>query len=135
MSRHRKPTTIAATIAQFRNGAPPRIKENEAIMKYVMKFSETGLLTGISLVRDIEDLPESERGEATEALRVEFDVAVMTNFLNAVNALVDSAESPQARRPTPLHCRLSARSRSHRTASLPRSRTWFGFRPGPTTSF
>lgn len=86
MSRNRKPTTIAATIARFRDQAPQRFKENAAVMKYVMKFFETGLLAGIGLVRDIEDLPESERDAAAEALRTEFETVVVANFLNAVSA-------------------------------------------------
>ena len=61
MSRNHKPTTIAATIARFRDQAPPEIRENAAAMKYLMKFFEMGLLAGIALVREIEDLPESER--------------------------------------------------------------------------
>lgn len=101
MSRNRKPTTIAATIAQFRDQAPPKTKENAAVMKYVMKFFETGLLSGVALVRDIEGLPESERDAAAEALRAEFANAVLANLLHAINDLVDNAESPQAREIVP----------------------------------
>ena len=97
MSRHHKPTTIAATIARFRDQAPPKIKENAAVMKYVMKFFENGVLAGVALVRDIEGLPESERDAAAEALRAEFANAVLTNLLHAIDDLVDNAESPQAR--------------------------------------
>ena len=97
MSRNRHPTTIAATIAKFRDQAPQMVMENAAVMKYLMKFFETGLLAGIGLVRDIEDLPESERDAATEALRVEFETAVMTNFMRARNDMRDSNVSPQAR--------------------------------------
>ena len=97
MSRNRKPTTIAATIALFSDQAPQRIKENTTVLKYVMKFFETGLLAGVGLVRDIEDLPESERDAAAEALRTEFETAVMANFLNAVNNMLGNTNSPQAR--------------------------------------
>ena len=97
MSRNHKPTTIAATIARFRDQAPPEIRENAAAMKYLMKFFEMGLLAGIALVREIEDLPESERDAAAEALRVEFENAILMNLLHAINGLVDNAESPQAR--------------------------------------
>lgn len=97
MSRSRKPTTIAATIAQFRDQAPPRVKENAAVMKYVMKFFENGVLAGVALVRNIEGLPESERDAAAEALRAEFANAVLMNLLHAINDLGDNAESPQAR--------------------------------------
>lgn len=97
MSRNRKPTTIAATIAQFRDQAPPRLRENAAAMKYLMKFFETGVLSGVTLVRDIEDLPATERDAAAEALRVEFENAILMNLLHAINGLADNAESPQAR--------------------------------------
>lgn len=97
MSRNRKPTTIAATIAQFRDQAPPRIRENATAMKYLMKFFENGVLSGVALVRDIENLPATERDAATEALRVEFGNAILMNLLHAINDLVDNAESPQAR--------------------------------------
>ena len=97
MSRNRNPVTIAATIARFRDQAPPRIKENAAVMKYFMKFFETGVLSGVALVRDIEDLPATERDAATEALRAEFENAILMNLLHASNDLVDNAESPQAR--------------------------------------
>ena len=97
MSRNRKPTTIAATIAHFRDQAPPSFKKNAAIMKYAMQFFETGVLTGIALVRDINELPEPERTAALVDLRTEHDTAVMTNFLNAIRSLGDNAESPQAR--------------------------------------
>ena len=97
MSRNRKPTTIAATIARFRDQAPPTIRENAAAMKYLMKFFKTGVLAGVALVRDIEDLPATERDAAAEALRVEFENAILMNLLHAINGLVDNAESPQAR--------------------------------------
>ncbi len=97
MSRNRKPTTIAATIAQFRDQAPPRIRENAAVMKYLMKFFENGVLSGVALVRDIEGLPATERDAAAEALRVEFGNAILMNLLHAIDDLVDNAESPQAR--------------------------------------
>lgn len=97
MSRNRKPTTIAATIARFRDQVPPRIKENAAVMKYLMKFFENGVLSGVALVRDIEGLPESERDAAAEALRVEFEAVILMNLLHAVNDLVNNAGSPQAR--------------------------------------
>lgn len=97
MSHRRKPTTIAATIAQFRDQAPPEIKENAAVMKYVMKFFENGVLSGVALVRNIEGLPESERDAAAEALRAEIANAVLMNLINAIDDLVDNAESPQAR--------------------------------------
>ena len=97
MSRNRKPTTIAATIAKFRDAAPQRIKENTVVMEYVMKVFETGLLAGIGLVRDIEDLPESERDAAAETLRTEFETAIMANFLNAVKDMLGNNVSPQAR--------------------------------------
>lgn len=97
MSRNRKPTTIAATIAHFRDQAPPGIRENADAMKYITKFFETGVLYGVALVRDIEDLPATERDAAAKALRVEFENAILMNLLHAINNLVDNAESPQAR--------------------------------------
>ena len=66
-------------------------------MKYLMKFFETGVLSGVALVRDIEDLPATERDAAAVALRVEFENAILMNLLHAINDLVDNAESPQAR--------------------------------------
>ena len=97
MSRNRKPTTIAATIAQFRDQAPPKIRENAAVMKYLTKFFENGVMSGVALVRGIEDLPATERDAAAEALRVEFGNAILMNLLHAISGLVDTAESPQAR--------------------------------------
>ena len=97
MSHSHKPPTIAATIADFRDSAPSRLKENAAVMKYVMKFFENGVLAGVALVRVIEGLPESERDAAAEALRAEFANVVLMNLLHVINDLVDNAESPQAR--------------------------------------
>ena len=116
MSRHRKPTTIAATIARFRDQAPPKIKENAAVMKYVMKFFENGVLAGVALVRDIEGLPESERDAAAEALRAEFANAVLMNLLHAIDDLVDNTESPQAR-----SGQRGASSGQHRASAGPTS--------------
>lgn len=97
MSHSRKPTTIAATIALFRDQAPPKVKANDAVLKYVMKFFETGVLSGIALAFDIERLPESEREAAAKALHIEFQSIVLTNLLNTLNAMPDNAKPPQAR--------------------------------------
>ena len=87
------PPTIAATVAAFRANAPTQWRENETVMKFAMKFFETGVLAGVGLIYDIEMLPKAERDVATENLKVEFDRIVLASILKRLASLFGGEES------------------------------------------
>ena len=97
------PTTIAATVADFRASAPKEWRESENVMKFAMEFFETGVAAGVGLIYDIETLPKAERDAATENLKKEFDRIVIARTLKRLASLFggeDSDAKGSGREPT-----------------------------------